>query len=118
MRFHGFAPSDLASQPSPWTRKPPLAPGIPLVLPWRRAVEDLRVHAMLYGRTREAAEIERLLGAAREGRGGAVLIRGEAGIGKSALLEHAHESATGFTVLSARGVEAESELPFAALADL
>src|SRR4051812_19830167 len=114
-RIHGFLPGIAAQR---WTRKPPLAPGIPLVLPWRRAVEDLRVHAMLYGRTREAAEIERLLGAAREGRGSAVLLRGEAGIGKSALLEHAQEGGTGFPVLGAGGVGGEPGLPFAALAAL
>jgi DNA-binding CsgD family transcriptional regulator len=73
---------------------------------------------MLYGRTGEAAAIERMLDAARAGTGCALVIRGEAGIGKSALLAHARANAAGFRVLSARGLQAESELPFAALSDL
>src|SRR6266513_2237242 len=73
---------------------------------------------MLYGRARESSEIGRLLRATHEGRGSAVVVRGEAGIGKSALLDHARAGATGFAVLTARGLQAESELPFAALADL
>jgi DNA-binding CsgD family transcriptional regulator len=73
---------------------------------------------MLYGRARESAEIEGLLGAARAGRGSGVVVRGEAGIGKSALLDHARRSAKGFEVLDARGLQVESELPFVALADL
>ncbi|MEA2450037.1 MAG: hypothetical protein QOG63_1969 [Thermoleophilaceae bacterium] len=60
----------------------------------------------------------RLLGAARQGRGSAAVVRGEAGIGKSALLASMRARAEDFTVLDARGLQAESELPFAALADL
>jgi DNA-binding CsgD family transcriptional regulator len=47
-----------------------------------------------------------------------VVIRGEAGVGKSALLASVRESAAGCLTVEARGVEAEAELPFAALADL
>jgi DNA-binding NarL/FixJ family response regulator len=70
---------------------------------------------MLLGRSAETAVIDRLLAAAREGRSGVLVVRGEAGIGKSALLEHAVEQADGFTVLRGVGVESESELGYAAL---
>jgi DNA-binding CsgD family transcriptional regulator len=73
---------------------------------------------MLYGRDAERARIGELLTAARDSRSGAVVLRGEAGIGKSALLEDAREQAADMHVLSARGVESESELPFAALHQL
>src|SRR5262249_7322238 len=58
------------------------------------------------------------LAAAREGRSGGLVLRGEAGLGKSALLADAAQRAEGATVLAARGVEAEAELPFAGLAEL
>ncbi|MDR8412536.1 AAA family ATPase [Nonomuraea sp. 3-1Str] len=70
---------------------------------------------MLYGRAREQARIDALTAAARAGQGGAVIVRGETGIGRSALLDHAATHATGFLLLRATGVEPESELPFAAL---
>src|SRR5215213_7813321 len=73
---------------------------------------------MLYGRARESAEIEGLLQAARTGRGSSAVLRGEAGIGKSALMGNARERADDFTVLAARGLQAESELSFVTLADL
>ena len=63
--------------------------------------------------------IERLLGDARAGRSGALLVRGEPGIGKTSLLLHGREAAApDMRVLVARGIEAESELPFSGLADL
>jgi DNA-binding CsgD family transcriptional regulator len=52
---------------------------------------------------------------ARGGHGSAVLLRGEPGVGKSALLEDALAAADGLTVLRTRGVESEAPLPFAAL---
>ena len=70
---------------------------------------------MLIGRDRETAAIEDLLAQARERRSGVLVVRGEAGVGKSALLEHALEGADGFTVLRGVGVEVESELAYAAL---
>ncbi|MFG2006343.1 AAA family ATPase [Spirillospora sp. NPDC048911] len=69
---------------------------------------------MLYGRADDIAQLDRMLAGARAGRSAAVVVRGEAGIGKSALLEHA-AGAPGFRVLRAVGVEAESDLPFAGL---
>ena len=73
---------------------------------------------MLYGRDPERAQIGALLEAARASSSGALVLRGEAGIGKSALLEDARDRADGMTVLSARAVESESELPFAAVHQL
>lgn len=73
---------------------------------------------MLHGREAERDEIGALLNGARSGQSRALVIRGEAGIGKSALLEDARERAGDMQVLSARPVESESELPFAALHQL
>ncbi len=73
---------------------------------------------MVIGRVAERAAIDDLLRAARDGRSGALVIRGEPGIGKSTLLKYAGQQATDMTVLSARGYESESEIPFAGLADL
>jgi DNA-binding CsgD family transcriptional regulator/tetratricopeptide (TPR) repeat protein len=70
---------------------------------------------MLVGRSPETAQIEALLGQARAGQSGVLVLRGEAGVGKSALLDHAEAQADGFTVLRGVGVESESELAYAAL---
>ncbi|MFJ9695898.1 ATP-binding protein [Kitasatospora sp. NPDC101183] len=71
---------------------------------------------MLYGREGEQAAVERLLAAARDGRSGVLLLRGEPGIGKTALLDDAVARAgSGFRVIRAAGVEYEAELPFAGL---
>ncbi|GAA2118737.1 helix-turn-helix transcriptional regulator [Actinomadura alba] len=69
---------------------------------------------MLFGRDQELAAIDELLVGARARRSGALLLRGEAGIGKTALLDHA-AAAAGLRVLRGAGVESEAELPFAAL---
>src|SRR4051794_31941052 len=70
---------------------------------------------MLYGRVAECAAVERLLEEARASHSGVLVVRGEPGLGKSALLQEAVERAVGFTVLRAVGIESESELAFAAL---
>ncbi|WP_245899874.1 helix-turn-helix transcriptional regulator [Nonomuraea indica] len=70
---------------------------------------------MLYGRPEETATIDRLLQRARNGGSGALVLRGEAGIGKSALLDHAVETAADLRVIRGAGIESESELPFAGL---
>ncbi|GGK22308.1 LuxR family transcriptional regulator [Streptomyces camponoticapitis] len=72
----------------------------------------------LYGRREEFGRIDELTTAARAGRGGALVLRGEAGIGKSALLDHARRTAPGFLVIRASGSEGEAELPFAGLHQL
>ena len=73
---------------------------------------------MLLGRDAERARLAELLAEAHAGASAALVIRGEPGIGKSALLDDAVAAAGGMTVLRARGVESESELSFAGLADL
>jgi DNA-binding CsgD family transcriptional regulator len=73
---------------------------------------------MLVGREDECARVDRSLAQAREGVSAVLLLRGEAGIGKSALCRYATEHAGGMTVLATRGTESEAELPYAGLADL
>jgi DNA-binding CsgD family transcriptional regulator len=70
---------------------------------------------MLNGRAAEQAAIDRLLDAARAGTSGALVLRGDAGIGKTALLGYAAEAAGGFQVVRGTGIESEAELPFAGL---
>jgi DNA-binding CsgD family transcriptional regulator len=70
---------------------------------------------MLYGRAQEIGKIDQILAAARVGRSGAVIVVGDVGAGKTALLDYAATSAAGMRVLRITGVESESELPFAAL---
>ncbi|WP_152230750.1 AAA family ATPase [Georgenia ruanii] len=67
------------------------------------------------GRAREQAAIDEVVRAAREGRGGALVVRGEPGAGKSVLLADAAARATGVQVLRTQGIESEAPLPFAAL---
>lgn len=69
----------------------------------------------LYGREAELAVLDDLLGKARAGNSGALVLRGDPGIGKTALLAAAVERADGFRVISATGVEEEAELPYAGL---
>jgi DNA-binding CsgD family transcriptional regulator len=73
---------------------------------------------VLIGRESEQARIEALLRRARDGHGGGLVVRGEPGIGKTALLGYAEAQAAGMRVLRARGVEAEAELAFAGLHEL
>lgn len=70
---------------------------------------------MLVGRDSEVRALTQLLADARTGRGGVLVLRGEAGIGKSALLDEAAARAEGMRVARALGVEAESEIAFAGL---
>ena len=73
---------------------------------------------VLYGRDAERARIGELLEAARASRSGVLVLRAEPGVGKTALLDDTRERAGDMHVLSARGVETESELPFAAIHQL
>src|SRR6266481_5363532 len=69
---------------------------------------------MLLDRLTERAALGQLLEAARGGRSGALVVHGEAGVGKTALLEDAIGSAAGLRVARVAGVESEVELAFAA----
>jgi DNA-binding CsgD family transcriptional regulator len=69
-------------------------------------------------RLHETETLERLLRDAREGRSAVLVVRGEAGVGKSALLRDAARRAAGFRVVHIAGVESEMELPFAGLHQL
>jgi DNA-binding CsgD family transcriptional regulator len=73
---------------------------------------------MLVGRDKEREQIERALASARSGTSATLALVGEAGIGKTALLDHAAERAAGMRVLWARGVESEAQIPFASLLEL
>src|SRR4051812_49108521 len=97
-----------ASRPSSRTGSPPGGAS-------RRAD---RLPRMLVGREDERRRLQALLDAARAGRSGALLLRGPAGIGKTALLRWAEAAADGFRMLRARGIQSESGIPFAGLAEL
>jgi DNA-binding CsgD family transcriptional regulator len=73
---------------------------------------------VLRGRRDACAVLDGLLEDARAGQSGVLVLRGDAGIGKTALLEYAIASSSDVRVLRAVGVEAEMELPFAALHQL
>ena len=73
---------------------------------------------MLYGRLGEQERVRALLEAARDRRSGALLVVGEPGAGKSALLDEARAEASDMAALEARGVESESRLPYASLYQL
>lgn len=70
---------------------------------------------MLVGREDECRELARLLRDAAKGAGRSLVIRGDAGMGKTALLEFARGRAKSFQVAATTGVESESELAFGAL---
>ncbi|WP_461034617.1 AAA family ATPase [Streptomyces mayteni] len=70
---------------------------------------------MLYGRSVEVGALDEVIGRARDGFGGAVVLRGEAGAGKTALLDEVTARGGAMRVLRTTGVEPESDLAFAAL---
>jgi DNA-binding CsgD family transcriptional regulator len=69
-------------------------------------------------RNSEREVLDTLLGHVREGESAVLVIRGEAGIGKTALLRYSARHASGFRVVQVTGVEAEMELPFAGIHQL
>ena len=73
---------------------------------------------VLVGRAQERARLDDLVAHARGGGSAALIVCGEPGIGKTALLESAATAATDFRILRIRPLEAESELSFAGLSDL
>src|SRR3954451_17620413 len=72
----------------------------------------------LYGRRRESDQLERVLVRIRTGQSQVLVLRGDAGIGKTALLDHMARRAAGCQVARATGVEPEMELAFAGLHQL
>src|SRR5260370_3440740 len=72
----------------------------------------------LLGRQRERAVLERLLDTARDGHGAVLVVHGDPGVGKTALLECAVEKGEDFRVVRAAGVAGEMELDYAALQQL
>jgi DNA-binding CsgD family transcriptional regulator len=73
---------------------------------------------VLRGRDSECEALDRLLDGVREGRSGALVVRGEPGVGKTALLDYVLERASGCRVARAAGVQSEMELVFAGLHQL
>jgi DNA-binding CsgD family transcriptional regulator len=72
----------------------------------------------LRGRQAERAALDRLLAEVRGGQSGVLVLRGEAGVGKTAMLDYLAAQASGFRVARAAGVESEMELAFAGLHQL
>ena len=73
---------------------------------------------MLLGRGPETTRLDELISEAADGRGGALVIEGEPGVGKTALLENAEQRASRLSVLRVAGVQSELALPYAALHQL
>jgi DNA-binding CsgD family transcriptional regulator len=73
---------------------------------------------VLRGRLNECDALDRLLTSVREGQSRVLVVRGEAGIGKSALLEYLVQRASGCRVARAAGTEYEMELAYAGLHQL
>src|SRR5436305_13329308 len=69
----------------------------------------------LLDRGSERDVLEQLVGGVRAGQSRVLVLRGEAGIGKTALLEHLSAAAEGCRIIRAAGVESEMELAFAGL---
>src|SRR2546423_2460821 len=69
----------------------------------------------LFGREREIGVLERLLNTVREGQSAVLMVDGESGVGKTALLQYASDAAHDFRVIRTAGVEGEMELDYGAL---
>lgn len=81
-------------------------------------VSAIDARPVLRGRDQELAALEGVLATARAGGSAVLVVRGEPGIGKTALLQNAAARATGFRTAAIAGVESEMELPFASLHQL
>jgi DNA-binding CsgD family transcriptional regulator len=82
------------------------------------SIHSIESGPLLRGRRSECETLDRLVSAAQAGRSTVLVLRGEAGIGKSALLDYLREQATGCRVVRAAGAESEMELAFAGLHQL
>ena len=95
---------------APWVRAQASVSGLMDVgFPVRRGAAELR------GRQVECELLDRLVEAVRQGESQALVLRGEAGVGKTALLDYLAEHASGCVVARATGVQSEMELAFAGL---
>jgi hypothetical protein len=83
-----------------------------------RTIAPMSCTTTLHGRRQELDQIDDLLRAARGSRSAVLVVRGPAGIGKTALLDEARARAADLQVLACRGTELETRLPFAALHQL
>jgi hypothetical protein len=81
-------------------------------------MSTIELGSRLLGRRSECEALDQLLASVREGRSRALVLRGEAGVGKSALLDHLTRRAVGCGIARAVGVESEMELAFAGLQQL
>ncbi|WP_232789855.1 ATP-binding protein [Streptomyces jeddahensis] len=86
--------------------------------PRRPGAQAERRRSQLLGRQAECEQFDRLLAAVRGGESRSLVVRGEAGVGKSALLEHLTKAASDCRVVGAAGVQSEMELAFAAVHQL
>ncbi|MFI8075581.1 AAA family ATPase [Streptomyces sp. NPDC086033] len=77
-----------------------------------------QIRKQLRGRSRECNALEELASKVEAGQSSALILRGEAGIGKSALLDHLGQHVAGYRVARGAGAESEMELPFAGLHQL
>ena len=93
----------------------PVSPSVATGPETRGAPSPVR---QLLGRERQRVALDRLLEGARGGHGGVLVVHGEPGVGKTALLEYAGEAGAEFRVVQTVGVEGEMELPYAALQQL
>jgi DNA-binding CsgD family transcriptional regulator len=75
----------------------------------------MTIRTKLAGRPTERIRVQRVLEQARAGRSGILVLRGERGIGKTALLDHAAAHAEGFRMVRFSGAESEIPLPYAGL---
>ena len=81
-------------------------------------MSDAHPGPLLRGRRSECEALDRLVAGVRAGQSGVLVLRGESGVGKTALLEYLVGRATGFRIVHAAGAEFEMELAFSGLQQL
>ena len=114
-RTDGYLARDRVRPPD--TRRRPHLTGLAATMP-PPAPSGAAPERRLYGRHHEREVLDRLMAGVRAGRSEVLVVRGEAGAGKTALLEYLLVRASGCQVARAAGVEPETELPFAGLYQL
>src|SRR4051812_33322519 len=113
----GLAPPDWWDRPTRRLKSTRLAPPFP-----RRKLAGVTVKSVdlgdLYGRQAECRTLTNVVDAARQGRGRGLVIRGEAGTGKTALLDFALGVASDLRTFPLAGVANERQIPYAGLQQL